>query len=306
MIDIRPDSENLTSESRAIWLRRDAEKIVGALPPLLADAQQLAYVVAAGLHGRRQPGRGDDFWQFRQAIPGDPATLVDWRRSGRSDLLFVREREREAAQNVHIWADASRAMEYRGPKSPYSKGERARLLALALAILLKNAGERVALMGTRADQPKSSENHLELMALEMSQTDRQAADFGVPPSDVMVKNSKAVLLSDFLGPTENLMPILNQAADQGVSGCLVQILDEVEETFPFDGRVRFESMAGTLNFETQKAAALRKEYIDKLAERRLFLETITRRAGWRCLFHRTNESPRKALLWLYMAIGEVA
>jgi hypothetical protein len=27
------------------------------------------------------------------------------------------------------------------------------------------------------------------------------------------------------------------------------------------------------------------------------------RLGWRYLFHRTGQSPRSALLWLYMAIG---
>ena len=40
------------------------------------------------------------------------------------------------------------------------------------------------------------------------------------------------------------MPALARAADQGVRGCFVQVLDESEEVFPFDGRVIFESMGG--------------------------------------------------------------
>ncbi|MEM9812677.1 MAG: DUF58 domain-containing protein, partial [Pseudomonadota bacterium] len=88
-----------------------------------------------------------------------------------------------------------------------------------------------------------------------------------------------------------------------VAGCFVQVVDESEEEFPFDGRTVFQSMAGTVQFETQRARALRAAYRDKLAERREALETMARRTGWRCLIHRTSESPRTALLWLYMAIG---
>ena len=41
------------------WLRRDAERISGALPPLLAEAERLAASVAPGVHGRRQAGSGE-------------------------------------------------------------------------------------------------------------------------------------------------------------------------------------------------------------------------------------------------------
>ena len=36
------------------WLRRDAERISGALPPLMAAAERLAASVVAGVHGRRR------------------------------------------------------------------------------------------------------------------------------------------------------------------------------------------------------------------------------------------------------------
>ncbi len=83
-----------------VGLRRDAEKIAGALPPLLAEAELLAATVAMGVHGRRRAGHGENFWQYRQAVPGDPRSMVDWRRSGRSDAQFIREMEWEAAQTV--------------------------------------------------------------------------------------------------------------------------------------------------------------------------------------------------------------
>jgi uncharacterized protein (DUF58 family) len=286
-----------------VGLRRDAEKIAGALPPLLADAEMLAATVAMGVHGRRRAGLGENFWQFRQAMPGDARAQVDWRRSGRSDVQFIREMEWEAAQSVSLWVDRSQSMDYRGESSPRTKGERAALLALALSVLLIKAGERVALMGTAAAQPRGGRTQLNRLALELATREADRPDYGTPPPDRLVRGGRAVFLSDFLGETDALLPALARAADQGVRGCFVQILDETEEAFPFDGRMILESMAGTIDFETQRARALRTAYLERLAARRAELETMAGRLGWRCLFHRTSQSPRAALLWLYMAIG---
>jgi len=288
-----------------VGLRRDAEKIAGALPPLLADAEHLAATVAMGVHGRRRAGTGENFWQYRQATPGDTRSMVDWRRSGRSDAQFIREMEWEAAQGVSLWVDTAQSMEYRGEGSARSKGERAGLIALALAVLLVKAGERVALMGSAtAAQPRGGRNQLNRMALELAGA--QAADrpeYGSPPADRLVRGGRAVFFSDFLGDTSALMPALAHVAEAGVRGAFVQVLDDSEEAFPFDGRLIFESMGGGTRFETQRARALRDAYAARLAERRAEIDVLARRLGWRVLHHRTGESPRAALLWLYMAIG---
>ncbi|MEM6466675.1 MAG: DUF58 domain-containing protein [Pseudomonadota bacterium] len=287
----------------AVWLRRDAEKIGGALPPLLADAERLASTVVMGDHGRKRAGTGETFWQYRRAVPGDVLTQVDWRRSARSDRLYIREMEWEAAQTVSFWADDALAMNYRGPKAPRSKRERAALLTLALSVLLVKAGERVSLLGTDAAQPRSGETQLRRMAMSMADLPEDRPDFGAPPPARLTPGGRAVFLSDFMGPRDAVFQGLAQAAESSVSGVFVQIVDDTEESFPFDGRVVFESMGGGISFETQRAKALREAYQERLAERRAALQDMARRTGWHCLIHRTSESPRKALLWLYGAIG---
>ncbi len=288
-----------------VGLRRDAEKIGGALPPLLAEAEILAATVAQGAHGRRRAGHGESFWQYRQAVPGDARSMVDWRRSGRSDLQFIREMEWESAQTVSIWVDDALSMEYRAEGSERSKLERAALLALAVSVLLMKGGERVSLMGTDAAQPRSGRAQLNRMAMDLGGPAREdRPDYGEPPHDTMPRGGRAILLSDFLGDLEALAPLLSHAADQGVKGCFVQVLDESEEAFPFDGRVIFESMGGGTEFEAQRARALRDAYRDRLRRHRARLDDLARHLGWHVLHHRTSESPRKALLWLYMAIGD--
>jgi uncharacterized protein (DUF58 family) len=292
-----------------VGLRRDAEKIAGALPPLLAQAEHLAATVAMGFHGRRRSGHGENFWQYRQAVPGDARSAVDWRRSGKSDQQFIREMEWEAAQTVSLWVDNAQSMDYRDPENnrSRSKYERAALLALALAVLLTRAGERVALMGTDAAQPRAGHTQLNRMALALggAQPDERP-DYGAPPADRMTHGGRAVFFSDFLGELDAMTPVLAHAADQGVRGCFVQVLDETELAFPFDGRMIFESMAGLTEFETQRARALRTEYQGRLQARRDRLIELARHLGWRWQFHHTGQSPRAALLWLYMAVGERA
>lgn len=287
----------------AVLLRRDAEKIAGSLPPLLAEAEQLAATVAMGVHGRRRAGMGESFWQYRRAMPGDVLTAVDWRRSGRSDTYYIREKEWEAAQTVAIWADDAQAMDYKGRDAPRSKRDRAALLALSMAALLVKAGERVSLLGTSAAEPRTGETQLRRMAMALAENREGRPDYGAPPPDRMVRGARAVFLSDFMGAREDVFPALIRAADQNVTGCFVQIVDDTEEVFPFDGRTIFRSMGGGVEFETQRARALRDAYRERLAERRAALQDMARRTGWHCLIHRTSESPRKALLWLYMGIG---
>jgi uncharacterized protein (DUF58 family) len=294
------------SEARAgtaEWLRRDAERIAGTLPPLLAEAKRLAWTVAPGVHGRRRAGHGETFWQYRHAVPGDPAEQIDWRRSGRSDALYIREMEWEAAQTVQVWSDDSLSMDYRSDGAPRTKAERADLLALALSVLLVRGGERVSLMGTTAARPRTGEMQLTRIAAELVKVREGRPDYGVPPGDLSVRGAKAVFLSDFMGEAATLFPALARATEGGVTGALVQILDPAETDFPFDGRLLFESMGQLLRFETQRARGLKGAYLGRLAERQAELADLARRTGWQFTPHRTSESPRKALLWLYMALG---
>lgn len=282
-------------------LRARAEALGQALPPLLAEAEHLAATVILGDHGRRRSGMGDEFWQYRPAHAGDSARMIDWRRSGRSDAHFVREREWQAAQSVTLWVDPSRSMSFSGDKSRASKADRAQLLALALATLLLRGGERVGLAGIAAP-PRSGRAQLERLALAMADAAQAADDYGVPDATGMVAHGRAVFLSDFLGDLAGVEAALARASDRGLKGALVQVLDPAEEEFPFDGRTIFESMGGTLRHETLRAGDLRSRYLARLAERKDRLAALARASGWHYLCHHTGESAQAALLWLYRSL----
>jgi uncharacterized protein (DUF58 family) len=280
-------------------LRARAETLGQTLPPLLAEAEMLAATVMLGEHGRRRAGLGDEFWQYRPAHQGDSARMIDWRRSARSDAHFVREREWQAAQSVTLWVDPSRSMSFTGDKGRAPKADRAKLLALALAVLLLRGGERVGLAGMAS--PRAGRTQMLRLAARLA-GDEGAEDYGAPDTDGMVGHGRAVFLSDFLGDIAGVEAALARASDRGVRGALIQVLDPAEEEFPFSGRTIFESMGGSMRHETQQAGDLRERYLARLAERKDRLSTLARAVGWHFTTHHTGNSAQAALLWAYAAL----
>ncbi|MEL6207377.1 MAG: DUF58 domain-containing protein [Pseudomonadota bacterium] len=281
-------------------LRTRAEGLASVLPPLLAEAEHLASTVMLGAHGRRRAGVGDEFWQYRPIAEGDEARMIDWRRSAKSDQHFVREREWQGAQSVIVWVDGSQSMSFTGDQNRPSKADRARLIALSVSVLLVRAGERVGL--SNLGQPARG-GPVQLVRLAEALTgDLGDDDYGMPQTPGLPQHARAVFLSDFMGDLKGVEAALAKAADRGVRGTLMQVLDPAEETFPFDGRTIFESMGGTISHETLKAGDLKSRYLERLAERKDRLEHLARLSGWLYGCHHTGDSAQAALLWLYAAL----
>lgn len=287
-------------------LRSAAEKQAAAHGALMARAERLAATVYLGVHGRRRAGIGETFWQYRRATPGDPLSAVDWRRSARSDVLYVRETEWEAAQTVRIWCDRAASMRYASAGALPEKADRAAELAAALALLLTRGGERTALLSVDVDggAPRPGLGEAHLGRLIETLTRDESPDFGDPPPILDARSGRLVFISDFFGDEDKLLTAIEAAAARGLTGIALQINDPAEESFPFDGRVLFRSVGGGLEYETQRAGALREDYVAALAARRARLEEAARRAGWRTARHRTDESAAPALLWLAQALAQ--
>ncbi|GAA3866609.1 DUF58 domain-containing protein [Celeribacter arenosi] len=243
---------------------------------------------------------GDEFWQYRPAQAGDSGRSIDWRRSARSDGHFVREKEWQAAQSVHLWVDRAASMTFSSDKSVPAKSDRASLLAMALSLLLMKGGERVALasLGT---PPRIGALQVTRIAEGLTREPAEA-DFGMPDTSQFLPRARAVFLSDFLGPVEPVEAAVTMAAERGIKGTLYQILDPAEEAFPYQGRTVFTSMSGAIQHETQRAGDLRDRYLDRLAERKNRLDMLARQTGWRFATHHTDKAAQSALMWLFQAV----
>lgn len=284
--------------TQAAPLRSRAEAEAACLPPLLARAEHLAGAVLLGEHGRRRPGLGDDFWQYRPVQPGDARRHIDWRRSARSDMQFVRQREWQIAQSVMLWVDDAASMRFSSDPGLPQKSDRARLLALATAVLLIRGGERVGLTG-HALPPRRGEPQIRRLAAALARDGED--DYAIPNTDGLMAHGRALFVSDFMGDIAPVQSALTEAADRGIEGIMLQVLDPAEEAFPYRGRTIFESVGGTLAHETLKASELRDRYLERLAARKQQLSELAHTTGWQYQCHHTSDSAQSALLWLYAA-----
>jgi uncharacterized protein (DUF58 family) len=279
-----------------------AEELSAALPPLLVAAERVAATVAQGVHGRRRVGQGETFWQFRQYEPGDAAQRIDWRESAKSERLYVRETEWEAAQSVWLWRDASPSMDYASTANLPSKRARADLLFVALAALLVRGGERVCMLGSGLP-PLSGRIGLNRIAAMIERPSDAAAS--LPTFEALPRHAQLVFIGDFLEPLEQVHALVARFAASDLRGHLLQILDPAEETLPFGGRVRFEGLEEEDDLLISRVEAVRAQYVGRLAAHREGLVAIARPAGWSFSAHRTDRPPHAALLALYMALARL-
>src|SRR6201995_1124857 len=119
----------------------ESQALAASMPRLILEARRVAATVIHGLHGRRRAGPGENFWQYRRFMSGEPAARVDWRRSARDEHLYVREQEWEAAHTVWIWPDRSASMLFKSNLAQDTKLERALVIGFALAEVVIEGGE---------------------------------------------------------------------------------------------------------------------------------------------------------------------
>jgi len=290
-------------------LRDRAEALAAPLPPLLVAAERIAATVAQGVHGRRRVGQGETFWQFRQYEPGDAAQRVDWRESAKSQRLYVRETEWEAAQSLWLWRDASPSMDYSSAGDIASgdwptKRERAELLLVALACLLVRGGERLSLLGSGM-VPLSGRIALSRLVdlIERDGPHTLAARTGLPAFEPLPRAGQLLLIGDFLGPLAATNEIVARFAATGQHGHLLQIVDPAEEELPFDGRVRFEGVEERTDVLISRVEGVRDAYAGRFRQHREGLQQIASALGWSFGTHRTDRPPHLALLALHAALA---
>jgi uncharacterized protein (DUF58 family) len=278
-----------------------ARALAARLPDLLVAARRIAANVLLGVHGRRHPGPGETFWQFRPYVPGEPARQIDWRRSARDDHhLYVREREWEASQTVWLWADLSRSMDFRSRLSPATKLDRAVILLLALAEMLGRGGERVGMPGLV--EPRIGRDAADRIAAVLARAEL-TQDW--PDLDRVRRFSDVVILSDFLAEPEILRDRLRGLAGRGASLHLLQVFDPAEEAFPYEGRLEFRDPESGDTWLTERAGGLRDDYRTRLEAHRELIRGFARSAGFSFAVHHTDRPAAEGLLFLQARLSGV-
>jgi uncharacterized protein (DUF58 family) len=277
----------------------ESQALAASMPRLILEARRIAATIIHGLHGRRRAGSGENFWQYRRFISGEPAARIDWRRSARDDNLYVREQEWEAAHTVWIWPDRSPSMIFRSPLAKETKLDRALIMGLALAEVLVEGGERVGVPGLT--RPSSARNVFEKIAQAMSH--EPVARASLPPTFAPAPLAEIIVLSDLWSPIADVHRTIAQLSATGAQGHVMQIVDPVEETFPYSGRIEFVEPEGAGTITAGRAETWRDDYASRIERHRAEIRLETDRLGWSFIIHRTDRPASELLLKLHEQLG---
>ena len=285
-------------------LTREAARLADVLPHLVVEAKNVAAQLQLGIHGRRRPGPGEEFWEFRPFVAGESTSRIDWRRSARDDRLYVREREWESASVHWLWFDFSPSMLYASRLAERPKRDRAVLIGLALADLIVHAGERVGLPGETA--PIASRNIIMRLAEAMARRKsgpETGMDAALPSSLPVRRQDHLVLIGDFIMPTAEFAEKLARIAHRGVRGTVVLVRDPAEEEFPFSGELEFEGMEQAETWRVGDAQEIAAAYRARISAINEELRRIALRHGFAFVKHVTHRPAAETLLTLAGMIG---
>ena len=86
--------------------------VVARLGTLELKARTIVEGFLSGLHRSPFKGFSVEFAEYRQYMPGDALSTIDWKVYARSDRHYVKRFEDETNLNCHLMLDVSASMGY--------------------------------------------------------------------------------------------------------------------------------------------------------------------------------------------------
>jgi uncharacterized protein (DUF58 family) len=223
--------------------------VVARLGTLELKARTIVEGFLSGLHRSPFKGFSVEFAEYRQYIPGDALSTIDWKVYARSDRYYVKKFEEETNLHCHVMLDVSNSMSY--GSGSMTKFEYGACLAASLGYLMNRQRDAIGL--TAFDEkivtmlPASSRpGHLRAVLLTLDRlTPGHKTNVSKPLhqlADSIVRRGMVVLISDLLDDPEEVIRGLKHFQFRGNDVIVFHILDPHETDFPFERATRFEDL----------------------------------------------------------------
>ncbi|HEY2435439.1 MAG TPA: DUF58 domain-containing protein [Vicinamibacterales bacterium] len=260
--------------------------VIARLGSMELKARTIVEGFLSGLHRSPYKGFSVEFAEYRQYLPGDDLSRLDWKVYARSDRHYVKRFEEETNLECHLLLDVSGSMGYRGGAA-VSKLEYGCMLAASLAYLMSRQRDATGLIPfdetIRPRLPASARpGHLQAI---LHALDRIApagrSNVGRPLhqlADTLTKRSLAVVISDLLDEPDRIVSGLEHLRYRGTDVIVFQVLDPHELQFPFRGAARFTDVE-TADVVTADPAQVRGPYLDAMDGLRARYEKALRSHG---------------------------
>jgi uncharacterized protein (DUF58 family) len=246
--------------------------VIARLGTMELKARTVVEGFLSGLHRSPYRGFSVEFAEYRQYLPGDDLSTMDWKVYARSDRYYVKKYEEETNLECHLLLDVSASMTYRGG-APMTKLEYGSVLAASLAFLMNRQRDATGLIAfddrIRLRMPaRARRGHLHSLLLALERLEPGVRSDVARPlhllSEALVKRSLVVLISDLLDEPEAAIKGLKHLRFRGTDVVVFQVLDPHELTFPFRGASRFHDVESAEEVMADPAK-IRKSYLRALA-----------------------------------------
>ncbi len=226
----------------------------------------------AGEHKSPYRGFAIEFSQHREYSPGDDVRHVDWKVLGKTDRYYIKQYEQETNFVAHILVDGSESMQY--GSGELTKLEYAKLAAACLAFTIIKQRDAVALSlfgdSTREVLPRgNTQNHLFNILEKLVQfSPSGGTDLAGQLHSVANQSQRkgiVIVISDFFDNEESTLEAVQHLRFVGHEVIGLQILDNDEIHFPFNGLVEFEGLEEIPNLKT-RPTEIRKSYLKEFNE----------------------------------------
>jgi len=244
--------------------------VVARLGTLELKARAVVEGFISGLHRSPFKGFSVEFAEYRQYIPGDDLSTMDWKVYARSDRHYVKKFEEETNVHCQLLLDVSGSMAY-GSRG-ISKFEYAACLAASLGYLMNRQRDGVGLIAfsdhiVDALPSSTRAGHLRqlLVALERLEVGSRT-DVAKPLHDVaesLTKRGMVVLISDLLDDPDSVIRGLKHFQYRGSDVLVFHVLDPDEVEFPFERATTFEDLESG-DEVTALPGAVREHYLRQM------------------------------------------
>ena len=252
--------------------------VIARLATMELKARTVVEGFLSGLHRSPYKGFSVEFAEYRQYLPGDDLSALDWKVYARSDRHYIKKFEEESNLECHLLLDVSGSMRYGGAALAHDTGtsvskiEYASVLAASLAFLMHRQRDACGLMAfdekIAVRVPASARRgqlHTILVALERLTTGRRS-DVARPLqqlAEALLRRSMVVLISDLLDEPEPIIKGLRHLRFRGSDVVVFQIRHPDELTFPFSASARFRDLESA-EAVTADPRGIRDEYLREL------------------------------------------
>jgi uncharacterized protein (DUF58 family) len=264
-------------------------KVLQKIGRLDLKAKMVVEGFISGMHKSPFKGFSVEFAQHRGYVPGDDLKHLDWKVWGKNERYYIKQYEAETNLVTTVLLDTSASMAYRGAKAAgrLTKLEWGRLAAAALSYLVLNQSDAVALGTFQHDlgewvERSTRKVHINRICKVLEDAEPNGETGVGRVLHTMAERIKRrgifFIISDLFEDVQSIVDGFEHLRHLGHELVVLQVLDDDELEFPFEGMVQFKGLELTVQVKCHPRS-VREAYLQEMHQHLAKVKAACQRAN---------------------------